>query len=77
MKHSLQRKGVFLCSKYSSPSVSMSHGARTVFPGTIESNQYSPLTACPSSLALISLQVSTGSSGIEPIATVERSIFRQ
>ena len=76
MKHSLQRKGVFLCSKYSSPSVSMSHGARTVFPGTIESNQYSPLTACPS-LALISLQVSAGSSGIEPIATVERSIFRQ
>ena len=50
----------------------MSHGARTVFPGTIESNQYSPLTTCPSALALISLQVSAGSSGIEPIATVER-----
>ena len=71
MKH-LQRKGVSLSSKYSSPSLSMSHGARTVFAGTIESNQYSPLTACPSSLALISLQVPAGSSGKEPIATVER-----
>ena len=71
MKH-LQRKGFSLSSKCGSPSVSISHGARTVFPSTIESNQYSPLIACPSSLALISLQVSAGSPGIEPIATVER-----
>ena len=56
---------------YILPSVSMSHGASTVFPGTMESNQYSPLTARPSSLALISLQVSAGRSGMEPIATAE------
>ena len=55
---------------YSSPSVSMLQGTRTVSPGIIESNQYLPLTACPPSLALIYLHVSAGNSGIEPIGTV-------
>ena len=37
-------------------------------PGLILDSQYLPLTACPS-LALISLHVSAGSSGMEPRAT--------
>ena len=51
------------------PSVSMSQGASTGCLGIIESNQYLPLTACPPSLALISLHVSAGSSGMEPRGT--------
>ena len=50
----------------------MSQGARTVFVGTIEVNQYLPLTARPPSLILISLQVSAGSSGIDPKGTKTR-----
>ena len=53
----------------SSPLVFMSQGARTVLSGTIEWNQYLPLTACPPSLILISWQVSAGSSGMEPRGT--------
>ena len=37
-------------------------------PGLILDSQYLPLTACPS-LALISLHVSAGSSGMEPRGT--------
>ena len=51
------------------PSVSMSQGASTGCPGMIKSNQYLPLTACLPSLALISLHVSAGSSGMEPRGT--------
>lgn len=39
----------------------------------MESNQYLPLTACSPSLALISLQVSAGNSGIEPRGTNEQT----
>jgi len=47
----------------------MSQGASTGCPGMIKSNQYLPLTACLPSLALISLHVSAGSSGMEPRGT--------
>ena len=40
----------------------------------MESNQYLPLTAFSPSLALISLQVSAGSSGIEPSGTKPKSV---
>ena len=54
------------------PSFFISQWASTIFPGMIESNQYLPLTACPPSLALISLHVSAGSSGMEPRGTREK-----
>jgi len=40
----------------------------------MESNQYFPLTAFSPSLALISLQVSAGSSGIVPRETKPKSV---
>ena len=55
------------------PSVPMSQWARIVFKSLMESNQYLPLTACSPSLALISLQVSAGNSGIEPRGTNEQT----
>ena len=41
-------------------------------PGLILDSQYLPLTACPS-LALISLHVSAGSSGMEPRGTGKKN----
>ena len=55
------------------PSVPMSQWARIVFKSLMESNQYLSLTACSPSLALISLQVSAGNSGIEPRGTNEQT----
>ena len=51
----------------------MSQWARIVFKSLMESNQYLPLTAFSPSLALISLQVSAGNSGIEPRGTNEQT----
>lgn len=47
----------------------MSQWVRTDNPVLLSSNQYLPLSACPPSLALISLQDSAGTSGTDPRGT--------
>ena len=55
------------------PSVFISQYASTGTPGRMEENQYFLLTACPPLLALISVHVSAGSSGMDPRETENRT----
>ena len=56
---------------------SISQSASTMLSGTIESNQYFPLTASPPSLALISWHDSAASSGMEPRGTKKENNYQK